>query len=265
MEENRFSSFVPTLEDQHRIRQFYLENRAGPSTSAFRKRSLFGRLKQKMSNRGIDDRMEVEVGRFGWKKREYSYALKNKWARKRTRKIEVGWIHEGRQVRQRRGGGTRTINVPRDTRKAQLFNFAKDLFFPNGRNEMGKFEADKSDIVDFRGEPMIDDKVTVGEMYDLLKKGMLRFYLSTQKLQDADGNEEDKSDEGDREPDWGRSYEEMSDREERSPIEEEEDPDTLKVTIGDTELIHNAVTDQAEAEEMHTTSQHSECGSEWHN
>ncbi|KAK7886623.1 hypothetical protein WMY93_026244 [Mugilogobius chulae] len=198
-----------------------------------------------MSNRGIDDRMEVEVGRFGWKKRDTATPLKTSGRERGLGKSKWDGSHEGRQVRQRRGGGTRTINVPRDTRKAQLFNFAKDLFFPNGRNEMGKFEADKSDIVDFRGEPMIDDKVTV--------------------VKYADGNEEDKSDEGDREPDWGRSYEEMSDREERSPIEEEEDPDTLKVTIGDTEHIHNAVTDQAEAEEMHTTSQHLECGSEWHN
>ncbi len=38
---------------------------------------------------------------------------KPKWAEKKTRKVEVGWIHEGKQVRKRKGGGTRTLDVPK--------------------------------------------------------------------------------------------------------------------------------------------------------
>lgn len=71
-------------------------------------------------------------------KRKRSYVTNNKWAEKTTRKIELGWIHEGKQVRKRRGG-TRTLDIPKESKKVDILQYAKDIFFPKGQNKLGKF------------------------------------------------------------------------------------------------------------------------------
>ena len=38
----------------------------------------------------------------------------NTRAAKPNRKIELGWIHHGKQVRQKSGGGTQTLTVPKN-------------------------------------------------------------------------------------------------------------------------------------------------------
>ena len=42
--------------------------------------------------------------------------------RKDTRKVEIAWIHKGKQVRKRTGGGTRKVDVSRDARKSDLLH-----------------------------------------------------------------------------------------------------------------------------------------------
>ncbi|KAL3866620.1 hypothetical protein ACJMK2_043904 [Sinanodonta woodiana] len=53
----------------------------------------------------------------------------NRNAFKENRKVELGWIHNGKQVRTAKGGGTRKIELPRNSRKEE--DIAKTLFFPN--------------------------------------------------------------------------------------------------------------------------------------
>lgn len=48
------------------------------------------------------------------------------------RKIELGWIHEGKQVRKRSGEGTRVFNISIDSTTKDLISHAKELFFPHG-------------------------------------------------------------------------------------------------------------------------------------
>ncbi|XP_070397922.1 uncharacterized protein [Nothobranchius furzeri] len=101
-------------------------------------------------------------------------------------------VHEGKQVRKRRGGGTRTFDVPKDSKKADLLQYAKDLFFPNGKSRFGRWDVFRCDVLDYQEEAVLDDDISVGELYSILKMGMLRFYLCTRRLSYEDEGEEDE-------------------------------------------------------------------------
>ncbi|XP_051922545.1 uncharacterized protein LOC127601386 [Hippocampus zosterae] len=103
----------------------------------------------------------------------------NKLALRLTRKVELGWIHEGKQQRKNQGGGTIRLDVSKDTKKADILQIALDPFFPNGTSRKGKLEDFCVDILDFQEDAVLDDDVSVGELYSVLKMGMLRFYLCT--------------------------------------------------------------------------------------
>lgn len=68
---------------------------------------------------------------------------------------------------------------PRTQKKADILQTALGLFFPNGKSKKGHLEEFSFDILDYQEEAVLDDEVTVGEFYSLLKLGMLRFYLCT--------------------------------------------------------------------------------------
>ncbi|KAK7904900.1 hypothetical protein WMY93_017507 [Mugilogobius chulae] len=227
MDDASLAVYVPAYGDRLAVRRFCLEDKDGPSTSNSKKNSLLESLKQKMGIQGNQDN-DVMEGHASKKKR--AHGINNKWARKKTRKIEIGWIHEGKQVRKRRGGGTRTIDVPKETRKADLFTYAKDLFFPEGKNKIGDFESVTADIVDYQEEPIIDNNVTVGELYDTLKMGMLRFYLSTRI--NCDNDEVKESAGEDQEDDWEHDYSnaETSHEDQRNTSEDADVEDVLSDT-----------------------------------
>ncbi|KAK7944641.1 hypothetical protein WMY93_000369 [Mugilogobius chulae] len=111
-------------------------------------------------------------------------------AMKTTRKIELGWLHEGKQIRKRSGGGTRVVSVSKDSKKQDLLIMTKDLFFPNDESQFGKWEEFDKDIKDFKETP-INDVITVGELYNQHKFGILRFYLSTRFSEDSTHNDTD--------------------------------------------------------------------------
>lgn len=66
---------------------------------------------------------------------------------------------------------------------------ALDLFFPNGKSKQGKLEEFTVDILDYQENAVLDDDVTVGEHYAVLKMGVLRFYLCT-KVKDVTDTED---------------------------------------------------------------------------
>lgn len=51
----------------------------------------------------------------------------SKNAVKSSRKFELGWIHEGKQMRKRSGGGTRTLDESKKATKADILSHAKEL------------------------------------------------------------------------------------------------------------------------------------------
>lgn len=105
---------------------------------------------------------------------------KKKVARKSTRKVEMGWVHEGIQVRKRQGGGTRKFDIDRDVCSDGLIEYGKNLFFPEGISSKGKIEDFKFDILDFKETPLAKD-ISVEDCYELVKMGVVSFYLNSKK------------------------------------------------------------------------------------
>lgn len=108
--------------------------------------------------------------------RRMSALCGNKNAAKQTRLIEFGWMHNGRQVRRRGGGGTRRLVVPKNAAYDDLFHLGKELFFPDGFSSKGPEGNFLFHIRDYSGTEM-PRHATVGTLYEPLKHGMLRLYL----------------------------------------------------------------------------------------
>lgn len=109
---------------------------------------------------------------------------RNTSAEKTSRKIEIGWLHYGKneyqQVRTRNGGGTRHASVEKTTTVPQILEMGKDLFFPDGRSTKGHADDFTFDICDFkRNKVQLDD--TVGRLYEQTKLKLLGFYICTKK------------------------------------------------------------------------------------
>jgi hypothetical protein len=60
----------------------------------------------------------------------------NESANKNLRKVEVGWIHAGKQTKTPRGGGTRRLHLPNTFKKNEFLEEVKP-FFPEGKSPIG--------------------------------------------------------------------------------------------------------------------------------
>lgn len=187
MDDQTLAGYIPTYGDRIAARRFCLQHSTTAKTKESVKHSMLEKLKKKMGIAVSDDENNNQETSTETQKRHY--AKHNKFAEKTTRKVELGWIHEGKQVRKRKGGGTRTLDVPKESKKADILQYAKDLFFPNGKNKLGKFETFSHDIVDYQEEAIFDDAITVGELYSVLRMGVLRFYLCTKVKEDEEDEE----------------------------------------------------------------------------
>ena len=178
MSDEELSVYIPARGDRLALRTF--RNTYKTET---RKQKLFDNLRQKMKLRS----KTLEEGGLGGSDKNHLDGNKN--AAKATRKLELGWIHEGKQVRKKNGGGTRNLEFPKTATKAQILEKCTELFFPNGSAKGLHFKDLAYEILDFKETPFPDD-TTVGELYDELKMGILRFYLSTRLKEhnDSDSN-----------------------------------------------------------------------------
>ncbi len=169
------SRYIPIYGDRIAARRFCKEN-GNKSESHATRQTLLEKLRQKM---GINYRTEaVDDSSENFETKRRRHLKNNKMAEKITRKIEIGWFHEGKQVRKRSGGGTRTIDISKNAKKYDILSKAKELFFPRGVSKKGPWEIFSHDVFDFQ-ESELEDAITVGELYTVLKMGMLSFYLST--------------------------------------------------------------------------------------
>ncbi len=125
---------------------------------------------------------------------------KNVSAERTSRRIEIGWLHFGRngyqQVRTNNGGGTRHLTVQKKTTVLQIMEMGKKLFFPNGESPKGPETDLTFHVCDFKRNHIPMDS-TVGDLYELTKLKLLRFYICTKQevcLTDveslSDGDEE---------------------------------------------------------------------------
>lgn len=179
MDDNCLASYIPLYGDRIATRRFCSEHQRKGERAAQRQ-TLLQKLRSKMSiGNDLENSGHTESDAAQTPK---AYLRNNKMATRKTRKVELGWIHEGKQQRKKSGGGTRKIDLPKESKKADIMCIAKELFFPNGKSKQGKIEDFTFDILDYQEDAVLDEDVTIGELYSLLKMGILRFYLCTRKM-----------------------------------------------------------------------------------
>ena len=172
MTDEELSEYLPAKGDRLALRAF-----CSSQKPEGRKQRLLETLRQKMMlrNRRVGEEEDDRERDFFTQK---NHLEGNKNAAKSSRKLELGWIHEGRQVRKKNGGGTRSVVFDKTTTKQDILIKCKTLFFPNGKVKSLELKDLTCKILDFK-ETEFPDDLTVGEIYDEVKMGILRFYLST--------------------------------------------------------------------------------------
>ncbi|XP_032427069.1 uncharacterized protein LOC116725248 isoform X1 [Xiphophorus hellerii] len=179
MTDEQLKEYLPSYGDRLALLGYCRRRENDP---AGRKSKLFDRLRAKISrNKGNDQKQISE-----------NVSIRN--AQKTVRKVEIGWMNsrdgELLQVRTKKGGGTRKIDVSKDCRKNDLIEKAVGLFFPSQRNSHGRITDFEVDMTDFQ-EHSLDEHITVGELYEQTKLPVLRFYLTTKKKDTGSDSEPD--------------------------------------------------------------------------
>jgi len=102
--------------------------------------------------------------------------------------LELGWLNfnyevrQYKQVRYKRGGGTRKILTECTSMMDDLMKVAKGLFFPEGMSVEGKEEVRAFETGGFDG-CVVDFHMTVEELYTCLMAVMLRVYVMTTSVE----------------------------------------------------------------------------------
>ena len=119
-----------------------------------------------------------------------------------TRKVDLAWLHKingnMKLVRQKDGGGTRVVDIPKSATKADVIEMAKNLFFNDGKCIFGRLEQLRFDLLTFNKElistiPLGDKDVpfTVQAYIDNFKLSKIRLYLYTEVKEDEDEDSDD--------------------------------------------------------------------------
>ncbi|VEN64120.1 unnamed protein product, partial [Callosobruchus maculatus] len=164
------SQFIPKLGDRIAIKNFCKEIRDENKS----KKGLIDRLRSRMIN--TKKRRQTSDSSDEENKTKNQMFEKNT---KKTRQIEIGWIHQGKQVRTKLGGGTRKTDVPKTARKNDILKIGKDLFFPNNQSTKGPLDNFLVDLKDFKMNT-VDSDCDVEEIYRVTKLSRLRFYFTTE-------------------------------------------------------------------------------------
>ena len=109
MTDEELSSYIPKHGDRLRLKRFLTRSQKEEKQN-HKRENLLSILRKKIEDKRhrkpkTDSSAEEESEEMRPRQ------LGNRNAHKQTRKIELGWVHLGVQVRLRKGGGTRKINI----------------------------------------------------------------------------------------------------------------------------------------------------------
>ncbi|KAI5625384.1 hypothetical protein C0J50_15054 [Silurus asotus] len=184
LDDTCLARYMPLYGDRIATRRYCLDKHKRKDDSCS-KMSLLKKLRKKMCTATTSHEEVTTEERRPTKKASYK-----RNATKSSRKIELGWLHEGKQVRKCCGGETRILDISKDATKNDLMSHAKELFFSHGESKKGKWEEFTHSIYDFK-ESELEDSITLGELYTLSKFGILHFYLHTTWHKDKSATEVD--------------------------------------------------------------------------
>ena len=173
LSDEELSKYIPRHGDRVRARSC-IAKKTEEQSSTSRKNDLLAILRQKLN---------PAAGNRESTKSSSETSGKRKVTQDYLRQIEIGWICAGprnKHMRAKQGGGTRKIKVKPSSLKQDLLEIGQEFFFPGGKSCEGHLSDFELDICDFKEQPITED-VTVDELYDQTKFGMLRFYLLSKR------------------------------------------------------------------------------------
>ena len=190
--------FLPKLWDKHAVKDFVAEELSkNMLKSKGKKRNLVETLRERL---GIEKRANDETTKAAdcssiSKTKSKNMARPcNKNARKKTRQVEMKWVHEGKDITRKQGGGKditrkqggglRKLAVNTDCNKAELIEIGKNLFFPHGSSQMGHVSAFTFEMGDTSRGDMEEDE-TVAKLYELTKFSILPLVMTTNRKKDV--------------------------------------------------------------------------------
>lgn len=174
---DQLQSYIPKVGDQIAVTNFCRRYRFTAPSCSTTTLSLINKLKRG----NIVD--ELNHGSDGGSSSSSKTSCRGRPVQD-NRKIKMGWKLNGKMIREIRGGGCRIISVNKTLTKNELLEEAVNLFFPNGVSKFGPITNFTYDLLDYQ-ENIIDEKLTVGHIYNSSKLSTLRFYLATNSLDSA--------------------------------------------------------------------------------
>ena len=188
MNDKDLTNFLPKIGDRVSLKIFIEEIKDKKRKP---KSTILRALRQKMGIQGKDSQSSSssDEGPSTSKPKKPTgpqmARMGNRSANKNLRKVEVGWIHKGKQIRTPRGGGTRKLNLPKFYKKEQILDEITPLFFPHGQSPMGPTEHFDFSVADFSQRDIEDQ--SINDLYVSSKMTTLHLYLITsQKQKDRD-------------------------------------------------------------------------------
>jgi Protein kinase domain len=181
MKEDQLVKYLPKLGDRlyllhHAKRKAEPANESDESASKKRGK-LLNKLRNKLEDLDAATAVSTEIGQS---KRQTKF---NSNAASETRLIKVGWYmyEKGtyKQVRARRGGGTRDVIAGKLWTKQDILDAGKLKFFPEGKSARhGNVEDFMFDVMNYQ-EAFLDDSITVAQLYESSGLHLLHFYITT--------------------------------------------------------------------------------------
>jgi hypothetical protein len=167
--------FLPKQGDRIAVKE-YCKKKSDLASRDLKKRNLLDSLREKLCDQtSAEQKMPKKV----------IHLSGNSNAKKSTRKIELGWLNfdnnSYKQVKTANGGGTRKIDIPKHAGRDDILKEAKTKFFPNGTSKLGSSEDFEFEIRDF-SERVLDSDDTIGDLYEKTGLSILRFYMSTRRV-----------------------------------------------------------------------------------
>ena len=109
---------------------------------------------------------------------------RSKRVSKSTLKVEFGWKHliNGKyvQVKKGKGGGNRTVGMPRHAKYEECLLKAQELFFPNLNSQYGKYsDMDTHYLGNYNVEKVEEEGFSVEEYKEKSGMTLPRLYLVT--------------------------------------------------------------------------------------
>ena len=137
----------------------------------------------KESQENVVDRVKMKLCDS---KKRWGSLSGNKNAKKQKRRVDIGWLHIDdennlKQVKGKKGGGTRSVTVDVCTTISDLLDQAVALFFPAGKSSMGTVDEFSFTMRKF-DQTEVDSTTSVKDLYESTAFRLLHLYLCSKTV-----------------------------------------------------------------------------------